>query len=273
MAGNKPTIDKKKLDIPENADVNDKEQLMKALAAQQNATGLLAKASALKDKAQKCLNPKERQQMLQDAYDNEIEAHGQSKIASRMQSGVWQGGVGGAGIGGGVGMGLGTVVGTLVGGVVSVPTTALGGLVGMGVGGIHGPFIKLNQKKAQEVAEREKAKGKCPEEIERAVRAEAVVEDGGEGESDITQLDSGTAKMNLQRQRSSPSGSRPRRAEAAIEQSPDKPRKKPRKLEIRCGSNSAPTTVANTEATTVKRSYKSQEQSTRSGGPKSVSKP
>ncbi|KAF2768193.1 hypothetical protein EJ03DRAFT_255605, partial [Teratosphaeria nubilosa] len=85
----------------------------------------------------------ERQRMLQAAYDKEIEAHGQSKFARRLQSGPWQGGVGGAGIGGGVGMGVGTVVGTLVGGVVSLPTTALGGLVGMGVGGIHGPFVKL----------------------------------------------------------------------------------------------------------------------------------
>ncbi|KXL41952.1 hypothetical protein M433DRAFT_338546 [Acidomyces richmondensis BFW] len=224
--GKTATIDKKKLDIPENVEADDKEQLMKALAAQQNATGLFAKASALKDKAEKCLNPKERQRMLQEAYDREIEAHGQSKIARRMQSGVWQGGIGGAGIGGGVGVGLGTVVGTLVGGVVSVPTTALGGLVGMGVGGIHGPFIKLNQKKAHDVVDREKA---------------AVTNDR-DGEAEICQAGSETTERKLQRQHSGPSGSRSQGAEVAAKRPSEKPRKKPRKLEIRSGCKTAPKT-------------------------------
>lgn len=252
--GKTATIDKKKLDIPENVEADDKEQLMKALAAQQNATGLFAKASALKDKAEKCLNPKERQRMLQEAYDREIEAHGQSKIARRMQSGVWQGGIGGAGIGGGVGVGLGTVVGTLVGGVVSVPTTALGGLVGMGVGGIHGPFIKLNQKKAHDVVDREKAKGKSLEEIEEAVKAEAAVTNDRDGEAEICQAGSETTERKLQRQHSGPSGSRSQGAEVAAKRPSEKPRKKPRKLEIRSGCKTASKTQVNTDSTPVKRS-------------------
>ena len=158
----------------------DPEQLMKALAAQQNATGLLQKAQGLKDNAMKCLDPKERQRMVQEAYDKEIEANGQSKFAKRLQSGSWQGGAGGAGAGAGVGMGLGTVLGTvtgtLLGGVVSLPTTALGGLVGLGVGSIHGPFVKLDQSKAKAIMAKGKAEGKSEKEIEDTVKEEALEE-------------------------------------------------------------------------------------------------
>jgi hypothetical protein len=254
-----------KLDIPA-----DKKQLMQALAASQTATGLLAKASALKDKAQKCLNPAERQRMLQEAYDKEVQAHGQSKWAKRMQSGVWQGGAGGAGIGGGIGAGLGTVVGTLtgtlVGGVVSLPTTALGGLVGMGVGGITGPFIKLDQTKAKQVMEREKAKGKSDKEVEEAIRKEAVIEevdeeatgDGAQGQGQsspgaaISQPESGSARKNLERQKSS---------QQQQQQSQKHPtaggdgqqKKKPRKLEVRSGGKAGATTSVNKENTPSKK--------------------
>ncbi|KAH9826962.1 hypothetical protein Tdes44962_MAKER03193 [Teratosphaeria destructans] len=248
-----------KMDLP-----GDKKQLMQALAAQQNATGLLAKANSLKDTAMKAMNKDERRRMLQEAYDKEIEAHGQSKFARRLQSGPWQGGVGGAGIGGGVGMGVGTVVGTLVGGVVSLPTTALGGLVGMGVGGIHGPFVKLDQSKAKAVAERAKTEGKSDEEIEEAVRKEAVVEEVDEEEAKaleggvegsgtpraaISQPQSGEAKKNLERHHSgsgskvgeqtggdrSPSGSGGG-GESGVA------KKKPRKIEVRSGSKAGATT-------------------------------
>jgi len=241
----------------------DTQQLMQALAAQQQATGLLQKAQNLKDKAMKMTNSDERQKMIQSAYDAEIAANGQSKMAQRMTSGPWQGGAGGAGIGGCVGMGLGAVLGTVVGGVVSLPTTALGGLVGAGVGGIHGPFIKLNKKKANEVAEREKAKGKNDEEIAEAVQAEAVEEGDGEGAEGeeavggaesadaapqtptapansgaaISQPDSGSAQRNLQRQHSS--GTTPTKAAApAGTKDSSKPKKKPKKLEVRSGNKS-----------------------------------
>lgn len=255
-------------------DQPDTDQLLKALAAQQNATGLLQKAQNLKEKAMKCLNPEERQKMMQEAYDKEVQANGQSKMARRMQSGAWQGGAGGAGIGGGVGMGLGTVVGALVGGVVSLPTTALGGLVGAGVGGIHGPFVKLNQKKAKEVEAREKAKGKSKEEIEEAVKAEALEEtsgEGAEGAEDVTEAEgteitpqtsaeTGTAaqgvsfsqpeqdsaKRNLQRQQSTGTTTAPT-AGPGITRDPNKPRKKPRKLEVRSANKPSSTTKSGKE--------------------------
>lgn len=109
----------------------------------QKAAKAQSTARSLRDKAKKIADPKERERMLNEAYDKEIEAHGHSKLAQRMESGAWQGAMGGAGIGGGVGLGLGAVVGTLVGGLVSLPTTGLGALVGTGVGAIHGPFIKF----------------------------------------------------------------------------------------------------------------------------------
>jgi len=241
----------------------DVDKLMQALAAQQQATGLLQKASALKDKAMKCLNPVERRKMLQEAYDKEVEANGQSVWARRMQSGVWQVGGAGAGIGGGVGMGLGAVVGSVVGGVVSLPTTALGGLVGAGVGGITGPIIKLDQTKAKQVAEREKKKGKNSEEIEKAVREEAVAEDEGdqapnEGTLEaedveglaksaspapqdqnaaISQPEAGSAQHNLQRQHST--GATSQQASTPSDAGPDKPKKKPRKIEVRSGKKTS----------------------------------
>ncbi|KAK5119325.1 hypothetical protein LTR85_007681 [Meristemomyces frigidus] len=258
----------------------DTEQLMKALAAQQNATGLLQKAQNYKDQAMKCLDPEERQRMIQEAYDKEVEANGQSKFARRLQSGAWQGGAGGAGAGVAVGTGLGTVVGALVGGVASLPTTALGGLIGMGVGGIHGPFVKLDQRKAKEVAAREKAKGKSEKEIEEAVKAEAVEEvteeeaeaaeraaEGGENEPNddseglpqtptkpspamtgaaIVQPEHGSAKRNLQRQQSGVTG-KPQPASPGRNQDPNKPRKKPRKLEVRSANKTAPSTNAGKE--------------------------
>lgn len=262
----------------------DAEQLMKALAAQQNATGLLQKAQNLKDKAMKLRDPKERQRMIQEAYDKEVEANGQSKFARRLQSGAWQGGAGGAGAGAAVGTGLGTVVGALVGGVVSLPTTALGGLVGAGVGGIHGPFVKLDQSKAKEVQAREKAKGKSVKEIEEAVKSEAVEEaspeeveaaqraaekgegtEQGEATEDlddspqtptepspaatgaaIVQPEQGSAKRNLQRQQSGVT-SKAHPASPGANRDPNKPRKKPRKLEVRSGNKTNTSTKVDKE--------------------------
>jgi hypothetical protein len=109
-----------------------------ALAAQKAAGGLRSAAAVIKD-------PTKRQQYLQDAYNKEIEANGNSKKARFLTSGTFQGSVGGAGIGAAVGAGLGTVVGTVVGTVATIPTTAVGGLVGAGTGLAHGPWIKLNK--------------------------------------------------------------------------------------------------------------------------------
>ncbi|KAF2033077.1 hypothetical protein EK21DRAFT_86516 [Setomelanomma holmii] len=109
-----------------------------ALAAQKTASGLRAAADAIKD-------PKKREQYLTDAYNKEIEAHGNSKKARVLTSGAFQGSIVGAGIGAAVSAGLGTVVGTIVGGVTAIPATAVGGLAGVATGAVHGPWIKLNK--------------------------------------------------------------------------------------------------------------------------------
>ncbi|KAK0255553.1 hypothetical protein LTR29_000096 [Friedmanniomyces endolithicus] len=250
------SVDKNKVKMPDQEQLmktlNDKtpntpekEQLMQALAAQQNANGLLQKALSLKDTAMKAMNPQERQKMMQEAYDKEIEANGQSKWARRLQSGTWQGGMGGAGVGGGVGMGIGTVVGALVGGVAALPTTAVGGLVGMGVGGITGPFVKLNQDKAKEIAAREKAKGKSDEEVMETVKSEAGEEVAPEAVEDVDRGGAGTPHTPAsgtaavgQSGHSSAKGTSEKqhsggKTKTPPARDPNAPRKKPKKLEVR----------------------------------------
>ncbi|KAK0875727.1 hypothetical protein LTR87_010417 [Friedmanniomyces endolithicus] len=257
------TVDKSKVKMPDQEQLmktlNDKtpntpekEQLMQALAAQQNANGLLQKALSLKDTAMKAMNPQERQRMMQEAYDKEVEANGQSKWARRLQSGPWQGGMGGAGVGGGVGMGLGTVVGALVGGVAALPTTAVGGLVGMGVGGITGPFVKLNQDKAKEIAAREKAKGKSDEEVMETVKAEAGEEVAPEAIEDVDGGGAGTPAPIPASSTVAPGQSGQSSAKGTSEKhhsgaktkipparDPNQPRKKPKKLEVRSAKKPA----------------------------------
>ncbi|KAF6834752.1 hypothetical protein CMUS01_06028 [Colletotrichum musicola] len=92
-------------------------------------------------------DPEEKQKMLHEAAQHEKKAQALSRDAKRLQSGIWQGGMGGAGMGAGLGAGLGagvgTVVSAVVGGVAVIPTTAVGALVGVAAGAIHGPWYSL----------------------------------------------------------------------------------------------------------------------------------
>ncbi|EXJ65874.1 uncharacterized protein A1O5_11115 [Cladophialophora psammophila CBS 110553] len=115
------------------------ESLQKAQKAQSTANDLKSRALALTDS-------KQREKMLKEAFDKEVEAHGHSKMARRLQSGTWQGFGFGGGIGAATGLGLGAGVGTVLGAVAAVPTTGLGMLIGSGVGAIHGPWVKLGGK-------------------------------------------------------------------------------------------------------------------------------
>jgi len=121
----------------------DENRLKEAAAAAEKAIAAQNTANSLKSTAMALTDPKKREKMLADAYNKEIEAHGNSKKARMLQSGAFQGTIGGAGIGGAVSAGVGTLVGTVVGGLTAIPATGLGALVGSGVGAIHGPFIKL----------------------------------------------------------------------------------------------------------------------------------
>ena len=141
--------------IPSEADLkalSEDERLMQAAQASKAAAATQGMVDSLKSKAALLTDPKQRERVLSEAYDREIEANGLSRKAQILKSGTFQGAVGGAGIGAATGLGLGTVVGTLVGTVASVPTMALGGLVGAGTGAIRGPWIKLgdgNEKKGE----------------------------------------------------------------------------------------------------------------------------
>lgn len=112
-------------------------RLAEAEALQTAAKAAREHAETLPDDAE------EKQSALFEAAEKEKKASKEMKIVQRLQSGVVQGGMGGAGIGAGVGMGLGMGLGTVVGGVASVPTTLVGGLVGVGTGAVHGPWVKL----------------------------------------------------------------------------------------------------------------------------------
>ena len=133
--------------LPSEADLKNlpqDERLKQAAQAAQAAASAEGIVNTLKQKAAAITNPKERERILREAYSKEIEAKGLSKKARILQSGGFQGAVGGAGIGAATAAGLGTVVGTLVGTVTTIPTSLVGGLVGTGVGMFHGPWIKLS---------------------------------------------------------------------------------------------------------------------------------
>lgn len=156
-----------KVSIPSEADLKQlpkDERLMQAAQAAKAAASAQGMVDSLKSKAALLTNPKERERVLSEAFDREVEARGLSKKARILKSGTFQGAAGGAGIGAATGVGLGTLVGTLVGTVASVPTTALGGLVGAGTGVIHGPWIKLGGGSKKEGGAEEEEVVQVPQE-------------------------------------------------------------------------------------------------------------
>lgn len=175
-----------------------------ALAASKQASSLRAAAETIKD-------PTKREKFLKDAYNKEIEAHGNSKKARILSSGAFQGSVGGGGIGMAVGAGLGTVVGTLVGTVATIPTTAVGTLVGAGVGGIHGPWVKLGKIGGKGDDAKKDGKGRQKGDIEKG---EEVLEE--DAVPDPQALREAAEKVKEARKNGE-----------------QKERKKPRKLEVR----------------------------------------
>ena len=224
----------------------DKKQLEKSITAAKKVVETQKLAESLKERAMKAVNPKERLKLLKEAYHKEVEAHGQSKYAKRLQSGLWQGGGVGGGIGAGVAMGVGAVTGTLVSGLVAVPTILLGGLVGVGVGSIKGPLIKLGgggeetkeklmsdeeiRKQAMQEAERldqavEKGASTVPKPPEEDVDQEATESHPGHP-SNVSEAGESTG---------APERRKPKKLQvrSANEVSSTPERKKPRKIEVR----------------------------------------
>ena len=209
-------------------------QLQKSVAVARRVVQTQKTAEDLKQRAKNAVNPKERIRLLKEAYSKEVEAHGQSKYAKRLQSGTWQGATAGGGIGGGVALGTGAAVGTLVTGLVSIPTVLVGGLVGAGVGGIHGPWITFGggSKKEEPPMSEEEIHAQAVKEAERLDQA---VEKGANTVPVPPELDEGENGAQAAEGEERPPGpSRQNSAPSGLEGTPEK--RKPKKLQVRSGN-------------------------------------
>ncbi|KAG9188557.1 hypothetical protein G6011_02480 [Alternaria panax] len=208
------------------------DKLKEAAASAESALASAKTASSLRSAAETIKDPKKREKYLQDAYNKEIEAHGNSKKARVLSSGAFQGSVGGGGIGMAVGAGLGTVVGTLVGTVATIPTTAVGTLVGAGVGGVHGPWVKLGGGKKDD-KDKDKDKdgqaegGESGEADEKEVEGQMQEQMGGEedGIPDPEALRRAADEFAQQR--------KAKQGENGSGDAEKREKKKPRKIEVR----------------------------------------
>ncbi|KZP20954.1 hypothetical protein FIBSPDRAFT_861104 [Athelia psychrophila] len=115
-----------------------------------------AASAEARQRADEATDPAEKQRLIDEAVKQEKIAAAELKIVKKLQSGLWQGGVGGAGIGIEIGAGVGAVVGSLVGGITAIPTTLLGGLGGLAAGAIHGPWYKISGEEASAGGKTEK---------------------------------------------------------------------------------------------------------------------
>ncbi|KAI4921488.1 hypothetical protein J4E85_008833 [Alternaria conjuncta] len=198
------------------------DKLKEAAASAESALASAKTASSLRAAAETIKDPEKRNKYLQDAYNKEIEAHGNSKKARVLSSGAFQGSVGGGGIGMAVGAGLGTLVGT----VATIPTTAVGTLVGAGVGGVHGPWVKLGGgKKDGKDKEKEGGEGGEGEDVDGQMQDQM----GGEedGIPDPEALRRAADEFAQQRKANQENGG------GYAEKKEKKEKKKPRKLEVR----------------------------------------
>ncbi|KAF2024107.1 hypothetical protein EK21DRAFT_79461 [Setomelanomma holmii] len=119
-----------------------REESSKAANAAMNAQ---KKAKELKLAAAGAGDPDERQKLMEQAINAQIEAESFGKTAKYLRSGTFQGAAIGTGIGVAPGASLGALTGTLVGGVTSTITGGLGLGIGAGVGSLNGPFWNLGE--------------------------------------------------------------------------------------------------------------------------------
>lgn len=122
---------------------SDHERQQESSKAAKSSLAASEKAKELTQAAAGAGDPDERQRLLNEALQKEMEAESFGKTGRWLTSGSFQGLLAGGGMGTGAGMSLGTLTGVLVGGVTSLATGGLGGAVGAGVGALHGPFVKM----------------------------------------------------------------------------------------------------------------------------------
>lgn len=109
-----------------------------ATQAQDKATELLQAAAAAGD-------PDERQKLMEEALEQQIQSKSLGKTAKYLRSGTFQGMAVGAGLGIAPGASLGAITGTLVGGVSSTALGGLGAGLGAATGWMHGPFWDMGK--------------------------------------------------------------------------------------------------------------------------------
>lgn len=216
------------------------ERLQQAAQAAQQAASAEGLVNTLKQKAAAMTDPKQRERILTDAYNKEVEARGLTKKARILQSGGFQGAVGGAGIGAATAAGLGTLVGTLVGGVTTIPTTLVGGLVGTGVGLFHGPWIKFGGGKEGE----EEKVMQVPQE---AIDNGAVLIDEKSGSVTIKDPDALKKATAAAEKKAEASATQQNQQQKQSE------KKKPKKLEVRSNKGSTSSSPPSTSDEKARR--------------------
>ena len=125
--------------------VPDHEVRQESSKAANAAIAAQKKAKELKKAAAGAGDPDERQKLMEQAMDAEIEAKSFGKTAKYLRSGAFQGLAAGTGLGVAPGATLGAISGTLVGGVSSTLLGGLGGGIGAAAGALHGPFWNLGE--------------------------------------------------------------------------------------------------------------------------------
>jgi hypothetical protein len=128
-----------------NNAVPDEEVRKESSKAANQAISAQRKAQELKQAAAGAGDPEERQKLMEQAIDAQIQAESFGKTAKYMRSGTFQGLAVGTGLGVAPGATLGALAGTLVGGVTSTITGGLGGGIGAAAGAMHGPIWNMGE--------------------------------------------------------------------------------------------------------------------------------
>lgn len=124
---------------------SDNERQKETSKAAQQALAARKEAQRLRQAANDTDDPRERERLMKESMNKEMEAQSYGKAAKYLQSGAFQGLVAGAGIGTVPGLAVGTITGTVVGGATSLVTGGLGAVIGVTTGALHGPFVGLGK--------------------------------------------------------------------------------------------------------------------------------
>lgn len=136
---------KKESKVSDQNGVSDEEVRKESSKVAKQATEAHDKATELMKAAAAAGDPQERQKLMEQALEQQIQSGSLGKTAKYLRSGTFQGMAVGAGLGIAPGASLGTITGTLVGGVSSTALGGLGAGIGAATGALHGPFWDLKK--------------------------------------------------------------------------------------------------------------------------------